>query len=365
MLRRKLITLAILLLLVAVLYIPDHAKLASVYDSYIYYPLQSLRGILFGWLPVSFGDILYLLAGILAVTTLFRWVYYLVHFRSCKLQLASSALSSINIALLIYLLFIIGWGANYDKQPLKNEWGLAVSKTDSSYNPQQTLEHITEFESFLTEKLNTYAPGYRSLSFGELNEQAKNHYKNLTDSKVKKYGLHIKPTIYAYVMERLAIEGYYNPFTGEGQVCTTLPSFMLPFVISHEMAHQAGIAAEGDANLMAYALGTAGDDSIFRYSAYLNIWIYNTNRLMVRDSLAAKNFRQQLNTLTLSHLDTLKQLSRKYDNNMARYSSKVYDQYLKLEAQHDGIRSYGHVSTSARLLEQKRMKGWTGLIHVP
>ena len=166
-------------------------------------------------------------------------------------------------------------------------------------------------------------------------------------------------------MERIGVEGYYNPFTGEGQVNKELPGFVLPFVISHEMAHQAGIAAEDDANLMAYAVGTTTTDSSFRYSAYLNIWAYTNNRLYRRDSTLANQHEAALNPLSRAHLDTLEQLARKYHNEAARYSSAFYDGYLKLQKQKQGIRSYANVTFSAWQQELKRRDKNSSLIRIP
>ena len=62
----------------------------------------------------------------------------------------------------------------------------------------------------------------------------------------------------------------------------------------------------------------------------------------------------RLNSITKAHLDTLEQLSRKYNTEMSRYTNDIYDSYLKAHNQQEGIRSYGNVVTSAWLLEMKR-----------
>ena len=50
----------------------------------------------------------------------------------------------------------------------------------------------------------------------------------------------IKPSLYSYAGNVLGFEGYYNPFSGEGQVNTTVPVFEQPFVACHEIGHQVG-----------------------------------------------------------------------------------------------------------------------------
>lgn len=317
-------------------------------------------------MPFSVGDVLYVLGGAWLLYTMVRCVYYASKFSQTKHLLAASLLNILNAGLFIYLFFVWGWGANYYKPPLGRSWGL-YTRFDGTKADRRMKDSamLVNFNRFLTDKLNTSAPYYRHMPTDVINVHAKIYYRQYTDSRVKEYGLNIKPTVFSYFLDRLAIEGYYNPFTGEGQVSASVPGFMMPFVVCHEMAHQAGIAAEGDANLMAYALGSIVPEQTFNYSAYLNIWLYANRRLHYRDSTLAATFVQQLNPLTKAHLDTLEQLSRKYDNNMARYSSELYDDYLKLQQQKEGLRSYGNVVSSAWQLELKRMDSATGTITVP
>ena len=353
----------ICLLLASIYILPGFVPL---YDRYIFYPFQSLRIILLGWLPLSIGDVLYVLAGAGLLVTIIRWVYYLAKFSTSKAKLAASILNTVNTVLFACCLFIIGWGANYSKAPLHEYWGLKspVQKDRIERRRTDSLALIA-FNEFLVDKLNSYAPSYKNLSFAEINERAVAYYRIYTDSKVRMHGLDVKRSLFGYLMERMAIDGYYNPFTGEGQVDGNIPAFMMPFVVTHEMAHQAGIAAEGDANLMAYALGTTTNDASFNYSAYLNIWLYANTRLFRRDSVSARKYEAQLNKLTAAHLDTLEELSKKYNNEVSRYGAELYDGYLKMENQKEGIRSYSNVLTSAWQLEEQRKKGKTGVISVP
>ena len=203
------------------------------------------------------------------------------------------------------------------------------------------------------------------MTFRQVNKAAIENYKLHTDTRLASFGLNIKPTLFGYFLERMAIEGYYNPFTGEGQVVRHTPGFMLPFIISHEMAHQAGIAAEGDANLIAYSVGVLSADPSFNYSAALNVWLYVNIRLSHRDSALASKFEARLNKLTTAHLDTLEELSKLYDNDASRYGSEVFDGYLKMQQQKEGIRSYGNVTTNAWLFELKRKRENVITLHIP
>jgi len=373
-LKRELINLIIIGVLCGMVYffLPQNAGSIPGYDRYIYYPLQSFRGWLFGTLPFSLGDIIYIAAGIVLMVTLIKWVSYLFRIREYGELLAISVLKTITTVFWVYLFFIIGWGANYYKPSLTEYWHITPppsatikNETEKAEGRKKALADLIAFDRFLVNKLNVYAPFYRALSLREITDRAKAYYGTYTNSKLKQYGLQIKPSLFGNLMERLAVEGYYNPFTGEGQVNSNLPAFTLPFLVCHEMAHQAGIGSEEDANLMAYTLGTTTPDSAFRYSCYLNIWLYTNNRLYRRDSVQALQYEAMLNKLTTAHIDTLEQISRMYNNEISHYSNELYDSYLKMQDQKEGIHSYGNVTASAWLLERKRSAGITGLINIP
>lgn len=373
-LRWNLISLLLLVVLAGILFVclPHVPWLIPYYSQYIYLPFQSFRGMVIGPVPFSLGDVIYILLGLGLLITLIRWVKYLFNFSDSRVLLANSVIRTLKTILKFYLFFIIGWGANYYKPSLSEVWhlipfhpGIPTTDAEKTERRKIAMAHLVAFDQYLVDHLNEYAPHYHPLSLLKINERAKEYYATYTDCKVKRYGLDIKPTMFGYFMERLGTEGYYNPFTGEGQIDTGLPGFTLPFLICHEMAHQTGIGSEEDANLLAYALCTATPDSSFRYSSYLNLWEYTNNRLYRRDSLLAHKFEAMLNPLTTAHLDTLEQLAQKYQNDYARMNTRIYDSYLKMNDQKEGMRSYGNVTSSAWLLEMKRKQDSTFKIQIP
>ena len=358
--KKKLIVILLLVVILTVLQyvLPAHSRVVTFYDLYVFRPFQSLRNMLFSLLPFSVGDLLYILAGAALAFVLCRWVYYLSRFRRHKHELGLSMLQTAIAAGLTYILFILGWGGNYYKPSLTAYWGL----DRSGWSRDSTLE---DFDRFLIGKLNDYASGYHHRPFRIIDREAQEYFRKYTDSRTRTYGVKVKPSVFGYLMQHLSIQGYYNPWTGEAQVNRYLPSFMLPFVICHEMAHQSGIAAEDDANLLSYVVSTVPGDSVFRYSAYFNLWLYAHARLRAVDSGLAGRLRRELNPLTLAHLDTLRQIRRKYAGELSGYSGALYDGYLKLHHQKDGIESYNKVAISAWAWEQRRKQQPVKVISLP
>ena len=356
--KKQCYALFILLLLIvsALLIFQVSERAVAGYNTCFFYAFQSLRDRLLGHFRVSYGDVIYVAFGIGLLNTVFRCLWYVYTFKINKHRLWVSLFNTWNGLLFAYLFFLAGWGINYYKAPLAQSWGL--------YNTKDILP-LAAFDSILVERLNALAPAFQPLSLKEINKASANNYRALTDSKLIPYGLNIKPSLFAYFLERMGIEGYYNPFTGEGQVSGRLPCFMLPFVVSHEMAHQAGIAAEGDANLMAYVVAARSPSPDFQYSAALNIWLYVDRKLHRRDSVLANQLEARLNKITRAHLHTLDSLSSLYDNDFSRYGSELYDNYLKIQQQKDGIKSYGNVVRSAWLIEKQQIKPTTTKLHIP
>ncbi|MEO6832988.1 MAG: DUF3810 family protein, partial [Chitinophagaceae bacterium] len=216
---------------------------------------------------------------------------------------------------------------------------------------------IVTYDSFLIDRLNSLAPDYKGIPFKATNKLAKEYYRTLVSSKTRLRNMRAKASLYGYFMQYMGIQGYYNPFTGEAQVNNALPEFMLPFVVCHEMAHQSGIAAEDDANLLSYAICVSSSDSSFRYSGYFNLWLYTQNRLKKLNPTVADTMFAHLNTLSKAQVDTLHKIRMEYRSAFSEWSADVYDKYLKFHNQKDGIKSYNNVVLSAYEWEIRKRNG--------
>ncbi|MBL7690921.1 MAG: DUF3810 domain-containing protein [Flavipsychrobacter sp.] len=335
------------------------------YSETVFPALQITRNSVFSITSVSLGDVLYFLLGLWLLVSVIRFVYFTSRWRRHKERVLGIVLNGVNTFLAVYIVFIVFWGANYSKEPLARFWGLPSAPKGSRQERRAHDMTVTvALNQFLVGKLNRSAPKYRALPNEHINERSIAYYREYTNCSVKDGGLGVKTSLYSALMQWMSVDGYYNPLTAEGQVNNKVPGFMMPFITCHEMAHQAGIAAEGDANLMAYAVCTHGNDEIFKYSAYLNLWLYANNRLYRYDSGMANSYQRQLNELTLRHLDTLEAISAAHRGFLSHFTSNVYDSYLKLQNQENGIRSYGNVTREAWLWEQARARG-RKLIKIP
>lgn len=338
--------------------LPYYPQVVFFYSKHIFHSYQTIRSVVLNIIPFSVGDILYIVLGAILLITIVKWIYFLFSIRDKGHDLVASLLHFIIIFGVFYILFVVGWGGNYYQPSLTTFWN--IDKT--GWSEDSTL---ISFDRFLIDKLNKEAVIYKPVSFEESRNKSKQYYTDYVTAGGRLFALNVKPSIFGFSLQHLGIQGYYNPFTGEAQVNKQLPEFMLPFVICHEMAHQSGIAAEDDANLLAYALGTKVNDHAFNYSAYFNLWLYVHGRLRQQDTVAANILKQDLNALTLSHVDTLRAIRRRFKGDFSKYSGELYDSYLKFHNQRAGIDSYNDAAISAWALEQKRDTVRVGIISIP
>jgi hypothetical protein len=165
----------------------------------------------------------------------------------------------------------------------------------------------------------------------------------------------VKPSLFSYPGLYVGFAGYYNPFTGEAQVNTMDPLFGLPYTTCHEMGHQLGYAKENEANFIGYLAARSSPDPEFRYSVFLDLYIYAIRELYFRDSVLAKGFKGQLAPGVREDLRELQRFNRRYENPVEPWIWKIYGRYLRANRQPHGIVSYSEVT--AWLIAYARKNG--------
>jgi hypothetical protein len=300
---------------------------------------------------------MYFMWGIGLLSFIIKIVYYLLHWNQKSERFWRALVKGGASLSTIYLFFMIGWGGNYYKQSLEEFWHLDKTGWNDS--------ELVKFDKYLVGQLNATAPHYYDGGFRSVKVKAVQLYKNEADCANNGKGLYIKPSVFGNMLQYMGVTGYYNPFTGEGQVNKNELPFMLPYVISHELAHQSGVGAEDDANLLAYVVAVNSNDTAFMYSAYFNLWLYTHMQLKMRDSVCANVIKQELNSISLNHLKELKEQRRKYRSKFSGYTGDMYNQYLKLNHQKDGIESYDKVTVSAWAWGRKHLYHRNSKIFIP
>jgi len=312
------------------------------YTNGIYPYISQTQRILFGWIPFSIGDVCYLVVSIILIKNIYRFFKAVFKKRVTKKRLVRSVKQVAYVGLLIYVLFNILWGLNYNRIPMALQLNLTVER--------YSTENLGRLVQELIGKLNTFD------STARMYRVDLNHKKTLFGEAIDSYSAaikqypcfvyrfpSIKPSMFSYLGNYMGFTGYYNPFSGEAQANTTVPAFVQPFTTCHEIGHQLGYAKENEANFVGFLTARSSGNPAFQYSVYFDMYSYAIRELYRRDSLLVKDYKKQLSPYVIKDFEHIRQFYKKYDNPLEPVIRKLYGQYLKANAQPEGLRSYNEV----------------------
>jgi hypothetical protein len=296
-----------------------------------------------GWLPFSIGDVIYglvavwlLWKAIKGIRALFKNQFAWQHF--------FHTLYVIVIALLaIYIVFNFLWGINYNRQGIARQLGLKMEK----YSPGD-LKTVSEV---LLGKVNESKQAI--VKYGPIKSTSSEIFKGSVESYSSASQKHpflkyktpsVKTSMWGWLGNYIGFTGYYNPFTGEAQVNTTVPKFLQPYTTCHEIAHQLGYAKEKEANFVGYLAASASKDSVFLYSVYLDLFLYANRNLYSLDSAAAKSLSHRLLPSVNDDLEELNNFYLRHQNPVEPVIRWMYGKYLQSNQQPSGMFSYNEVT---------------------
>jgi hypothetical protein len=336
----------LILLIVAALLIKLFSLFPSAVEQYyahgIYPVTAAIQRFLFGWIPISIGDLLYGLAGVFLLYKLILLFKKLFRRQLTRQYWLRGLRQFVLIILWIYVSFNLLWGLNYNRKGIAYELGL-----DVKHYEQEDLLVV----------MNTLIGRLQALdSTGRAERPSLNRKRTLFNEAVTAYdslsqyhtGISysvrsVKPSLYSYLGNYLGFTGYYNPWSGEAQVNTTVPLFVRPFTTCHEIGHQLGYAKENEANFAGYLSAKSSANPAFRYSVYFDLYSYSWYYLYRQDSVLAKQMNLQLPLGVKQDYKELREFWRKHRNPVEVVIDKLYGQYLKANQQPSGKLSYNEV----------------------
>src|SRR5205085_10346644 len=135
---------------------------------------------------------------------------------------ATDLINILLIAMVIYIVFNIFWGLNYDRKGIAYQLNLRITRYDSAdlkKVQQVLLQKVNECKQVLINKQESYPDN------NELFARAYSCYQQ----SAKPYPFlqytnrSVKSSLYGRLGNYLGFTGYYNPFSGEAQLNTTIP----------------------------------------------------------------------------------------------------------------------------------------------
>lgn len=301
------------------------------------YPLYTN---VFGGIPFSVGDILYILLGLIFVWMIILSIKCFLIGQRWRLFLIVSKI--IYLLTFIYLSFNVLWGFNYYRIGFytKNEQDnihLEELKSILEYSIKQAKKE----RSNLTEDENgVFTYNTKDFKYSTPKELKPINNINLVFKEIPIHSKK-KSSLFSFFMRYFGVSGYYNPFTAEAQVTSNIPSISKPFTMLHEQAHQMGYAPEHEANFIAYITSIQSNSSAMKYSAHIKATNYLLSAIYPQDSIYVKSILD-------SYSEEMKRDRRDYLMFQNRYSGKLEeifsnlnDIYLKSNKQ-DGVASYSY-----------------------
>src|SRR5690242_7808452 len=333
---------AVLLVILIRIFSQNQTWVERYYSSNLYIFLSKFLRILFGWVPFSLGDILYAFAFCWIVWKIIKNIRSAFKKRFTKKQVIHKLLNLVLFFAAIYIVFYLFWGMNYDREGIAFQLQIHPQTYDTT--------DLLMIENILLQKVNAskLAVVKNHEQYPSTNELIKKAKKSYEEAYKKfpflKYtGTSVKSSLYGTVGDYLGFTGYYNPFTGEAQINTTVPQMLRPYIATHEIAHQLGYAKENEANFVGYLAAVNSQDTLFHYSCYLDLFLYTNREIYYFDSLSSGRMMEKLHPLVKADLQELRQFSLAHQSVLEPLISWMYGNYLKLNNQPKGLHSYNAV----------------------
>jgi hypothetical protein len=302
----------------------DEQRVELWYASGVYPYIAAGMRYLVGWLPISFGDLLYVAAIIYSIVTLRK---------SFRRSFVTTARRLFTVLSLTWLIFHVLWGFNYYRTSIPDQFKLERGEVKK--------EEIVAFAEYSLREANKL--GIREQGIGVID-------KNLITSAYEKlsklhpqltyHPISFKSSLFGVMGNYMGYGGYYNPFTGEAQINDHMPSFMLPYIAVQEVAHQLGYAKESEANFIGYLAAMHSEDSLLRYSANLEMFLYANRALRRFDSTLAKQNMERLSPRIKKDLADYKVFAEKYYGPVDKFVTWFYTGFLNFNNQPEGMMSY-------------------------
>ncbi len=156
------------------------------------------------------------------------------------------------------------------------------------------------------------------------------------DTVKEEYGIvqnmrtRVKPVILSEPMTYTHISGVYSFYTGEANINTNFPDYIVVSTMAHEMAHQRGIAPEDEASFAGYLALINSDDPYLQYCGYLDVYSYLSSALYESGSAFWSFCKDQLCDEASRELKAYSEFFEKYRDNAAHdVTESVNDTFLQ------------------------------------
>ncbi len=325
-------------------FIPEFAEFWTKYPAHW---LRFILAKLTGWFPFSLAECVIVSLPIIALAYIiassvssrrdnsdrnfYRWLRPMVCVIMCVLTL-----------------FFTAFGPSYSRRKLAENLSLEQVPVSAEELFSTSISVSSELLDIVDEiKFDISGSSVMPYDYNVLVEKINDAFEKYAETVdyVSHFDSTPKAIAFSEAMTYTHISGVYTFMTGESNINTNYPDFLMPFTMAHEMAHQRGIAREDEANFVAFLVCIGSDDVYVRYSGYANIQNYLNSALSRADKELYKEF--YVNYLPYELEDEFVAYSKFFDkyreSTASNVTGAVNNVFLQSQGQQAGTKSYGLV----------------------
>jgi len=306
------------------------------YSQGVYPVIASFSRIITGWTSISLGDLAYM--GLIFYCLGWLWKTR----KSWKVETKNQLLKVLTFLSILSLIFHLLWGLNYQRIPLTKKLNIDKEYTleELEHFTQNWIQKTNDFHLKITgDSLEKVSIPYDEKVMFRIAVESYEHmaatYPFLTYKNPS-----LKNSLLRVPLSYMGFGGYLNPFSGEAQINGMLPKYNLPTTTLHEMSHQIGFAAESEANFIGVWVSINSKDPYFIYSGYTYALKYLMRNLEKSQSCQYDELWSKINPGILLNYQESKDFWEVHKNPLEPLFKIVYDRFLKLNQQEDGIDGY-------------------------
>ena len=305
-------------------------------------------GFITSLVPISLTEWLVILAAPAVITLLTILIVKLVKRKGERRRLLLKAGKfTVGVISVASFMYMTCHGVNYYRYPMERIMELDTSKKtpEDLYNACVYLakgaaearrelgipdsEPFTLSESLYTE-LSRAGSGYKRIV---------DEYPFLWTANWRQ-----KPVLLSEPWSYTGITGVYCPFIVECNVNTAQPDYSIPFTAAHESAHSRGIAFENECNFLAFLSCINSEYPEYRYSGYMEAFVYCSNALFSYDIEIWYGTQQYVTEGMSRDFAALNEYIDNHKGKVEEVSSDFNDNFIKAQGVSDGVLSYDRVT---------------------
>lgn len=320
----------------------------KIYALYIYKWLSQLISLITGLIPISIAELFLVMLPIIIIFLIYRFIRILKDKEKRKEGLIKAIINILCSGSVFLFSFTILGGLNYYRYPFSYYSNLEIRASTLDELCGMTIElahQANELRSMIPQE-DDKGVFKLSMSKYKLAKEADLAMRRLSKEYPVlggRYG-YPKPILLSSLMSYTETTGIFIPFTMEANVNIDIPDYSIPSTMLHELAHQRGFMREDEANFIAYLAGIKSDNIELMYSSTMLALISSANALFSQDRIMYSDIVSIYSDEVIKDLRANNEYWAKYEDTVvSTVSNKINDTYLKVNAQADGVKSYGRM----------------------